>query len=55
MELGMRAAVSPDPLPWLGHTKNSAGSRLCPSFWAEAAPYSPIVSEDTYHRMVRRD
>lgn len=43
----MRAALRPDPLPWLGHTKNSAGSRLCFSYWAEAASYSLIVSEDT--------
>lgn len=31
VELGMRAALRPDLLPWLGHTKGSTGSGLCPS------------------------
>lgn len=55
VELGIRVALRPDPLPWLGHTKDGIGSRLCPSSWAGAASYSLTAGEDTYHRMVGRD
>lgn len=40
VELGMRVALRPDLLPWLGHNKGSTGSGLCPSFPAGTTSYS---------------
>lgn len=56
VELGMRAALRPDLLPRLGHTKDSQHRKQALLFLpAEAASYSLTVVEDPYHRTVCRD